>query len=263
LKLKESIVSCHHAPLNIDFVIAVGDDATLGHPALEAVVDERDWTLIDRVEIEPTALAKAPSVMAQPLIRDAVVRAQQEEAALFLPFPSDLARPGHIIELVGTCSMLGVPVLVSPGAVPWQRAVLPGLSINEVISLVAEGWSQFAPAAANDVLAAELAVLLSLGPSDEVAPGDEDDDADWWEGEPPAEASPQERGARVRGLRRAVSEMLRSGMRGDEVAVVLNALAVPTMDGRLRWSGAHVHEVPPSRDRLRARARRRRSARHA
>jgi hypothetical protein len=254
----------HRDSFDTDSVIVVGDEGTMDIPVLEEMAEHRGLTIVDRVEIDTDDLSQLGVVTSDPEVCDAIIRAQSMQAGLFLPYPGDLGRPGHVIQLLATCALSDVPVFVGVSAVPWPHTVLPGLSVTDVIGHVAAGWGHFAPTAAGELLTAEMSVYLSDADGGSEMDHDgaiEDDEDDW--GGCEDESTPQARAARSRGLRRAVSEMLRAGMTQDEAAVVLNALAVPTMDGRYRWGAGHVADVPPSRDRLTARARRRRSSSHA
>lgn len=137
-------------------VIALGDEETLAVlPALQrlathplVVSDSRSWPV--------GALNDGGTEITAPSIVSGLLTAARSGLAIWLPCPGDLGNPSRNIAFLFVAASLGLEVLVTPQAQPWQQTLLPGLAMNHVLRVVTSAWNGFIAAAGAELMAASI-----------------------------------------------------------------------------------------------------------
>lgn len=213
----------HNHTYVTEHLVLVGNESTVDSGMLARLSANSIGQVIECVVVETGALARRGIVTADTEICDAISLAHKLRAGVFVPFPSDLGNPGHVFQLLGACLMSGVPLFLNPSAVPWSRAILPGLPLTEAVGHVVAGWEQYASAAIAEVLAAEVHAQLKIS----VERGR---NFDW-------DKAVHERFSITLGnLSRAIAMLERNQMEPRQICRLMNVLQVPRGDGSRRWT---------------------------
>lgn len=213
----------HNHTYVTDHFVLVGNETTVDSNMLSRLSANSVGQVVECVVVETEALAHLGIVTSDEGICQAISLAHKLRAGVFVPFPTDLGSPGHVFQLLGACLISGVPLFLNPSAVPWSRAILPGLPLTEAVGHVVAGWEQYAPAAIAEVLAAQVHAYLTFS-----IQGEHNLDAG-----PAAQVAGSISPVRVA---KAIAMLDRNQVEPRQMCRLLNLLQIPREDGSRRWT---------------------------